>query len=58
MHPLITASVANQVIEERMDTARRVRAARRRRLFARRERRDALPLSPSPGRLRPSGAGR
>jgi hypothetical protein len=57
MHPLITASVANQVIEERMDTARRVRAARRRRLFTRRERRGVLPLSLT-GRLRISGAGR
>jgi hypothetical protein len=56
MHPLITASVANNVIQDRIETAGRVRAARR--LFRRRERRAAPSLAPAPGRLRVSDAGR
>jgi hypothetical protein len=56
MHQTITASVAHQVIEDRIETAGRVRAARR--LFRRRERRRAPSLATAPGRLRISGAGR
>jgi hypothetical protein len=56
MHSTITASVVNQVIEDRIETAGRVRSARR--LFRRRERRRAPSLAPAPGRLRISGAGR
>jgi hypothetical protein len=57
MQSFYTASVINQIIEDRVDTATRSRRSpRRRRLFARGARRDA-PLATS-GRLRVSGAGR
>ena len=56
MHQTITASVVKGVIEDRIETAGRVRAARR--LLRRRERRAAPSLAPAPGRLRVSGAGR
>ena len=57
MQSFYTATVINQIIEDRVDTATRTRRSpRRRRLFARGARRDA-PLTAS-GRLRVSGAGR
>jgi hypothetical protein len=58
MQSYYTATVVNQIVEDRVDAARRAgRSPRRRRLFAR-GRRDAAPLSSPTGRLRVSGAGR
>jgi hypothetical protein len=58
MHTLNAIAIANDLVADRVDTARRARrAGRLRRRFARDERR-AAPSSPVPGRLRPSGAGR
>jgi hypothetical protein len=56
MQSIYTATVINQIVEDRVDSARNHRSTRRRRLFSR-ARRDVAPLSPS-GRLRVSGAGR
>jgi hypothetical protein len=58
MQSFYTATVVNQIIEDRVETATRSRRSpRRRRLFARGARRDA-PLTAASGRLRVSGAGR
>jgi hypothetical protein len=58
MQSFYTATVVNQIIEDRVETAARSRRSpRRRRLFARGARRDA-PLTAASGRLRVSGAGR
>jgi len=58
MQSFYTATVVNQIIEDRVKTAGRSRRTpRRRRLFARGARRDA-PLTAASGRLRVSGAGR
>jgi hypothetical protein len=58
MQSFYTATVVNQIIEDRVETATRSRRSpRRRRLFARGVRRDA-PLTAVSGRLRVSGAGR
>ena len=57
MHALIAKTVTEQIVEDRIATASRVRAASRlRRAFARRERRGAPPSSVAPGRLRVSRA--
>jgi hypothetical protein len=59
MHSLNAATIANEFVTERVDSAARARRfARVRRRFARGERRAAPSSSPVPGRLRPSGAGR
>jgi hypothetical protein len=59
MHTLNARIIADQFVEERVDSAARARRfGRVRRRFARAERRGA-PSSPiPPGRLRASGAGR
>jgi hypothetical protein len=58
MQSFYTATVVNQIVEDRVDAAIRSRkSSRRRRLFARGARRDA-PLTAASGRLRVSGAGR
>jgi hypothetical protein len=58
MQSYYTATVVNQIIDDRVDTASRSRQTpRRRRLFARGARRDA-PVTAASGRLRVSGAGR
>ena len=58
MQSFYTATVVNQIIEDRVETAARSRRSpRRRRLFGRGARRDA-PLTAASGRLRVSGAGR
>jgi hypothetical protein len=58
MQSFYTATVVNQIIEDRVDSAGRSRKSpRRRRLFARGARRDA-PLTATSGRFRVSGAGR
>ena len=58
MQSFYTATVINQITEDRVGTATRSRRSpRRRRLFARGARRDA-PLTAASGRLRVSGAGR
>ena len=58
MQSFYTATVLNQIIDDRVETADRSRRSpRRRRLFARGARRDA-PLTAASGRLRVSGAGR
>ena len=56
MQSFYTATVVNQIVEDRVESATRARRSPRRRLFSR-ARRDAAPLS-RPGRLRVSGAGR
>lgn len=56
MQSFYTATVVNQIVEDRVESATRARRSPRRRLFAR-ARRDSAPLS-TPGRLRVSGAGR
>jgi hypothetical protein len=58
MHTLNAATIADQFVTERVDSAARARRfARVRRRFSRAERRGA-PSSPLPGRLRASGAGK
>jgi hypothetical protein len=58
MQSFYTATVINQITEDRVDAATRSRRSPlRRRLFARGARRDA-PLTAASGRLRVSGAGR
>jgi hypothetical protein len=58
MHSLNAATIANEFVTERVNSAARARRfARVRRRFVRGERR-AAPSSPGPGRLRPSRAGR
>jgi hypothetical protein len=58
MQSFYTATVVNQIIEDRVESATRSRRSpRRRRLFNRADRRDA-PLSATSARLRVSGAGR
>jgi hypothetical protein len=58
MQSFYTATVINQITEDRVETATRSRRTPlRRRLFARGARRDA-PLTAASGRLRVSGAGR
>ena len=57
MQSLYTATVVNQIFEDRVEKAALARrSTRRRRLFARRERR--APLSSPTGRIGISGAGR
>jgi hypothetical protein len=57
MQSMYTATVVNQIVEDRVENAARARrGARRRRLFARGARR-AAPLSSAPGRVGVSGAG-
>jgi hypothetical protein len=58
MQSFYTATVVNQIIEDRVESATHSRKSpRRRRLFARGARRDA-PLTVASGRFRVSGAGR
>jgi hypothetical protein len=58
MHPHIATVIAAQFVEERLDSAARARRfGRRRRRFARGERR-AAPPSPVAGRLRIGEAGK
>jgi hypothetical protein len=59
MHTLNARVIAAQFVEDRIDTAsrRRRRFGRVRRRFTRGER-GRTSSSPTPGRLRPSGAGR
>jgi hypothetical protein len=58
MHPLITAFVANELIDERVNRAARARRFTIRRPLSRRAARRAAVPAASPGRLRISGAGR
>jgi hypothetical protein len=57
MQSFYTSTVINQIIDERVDDAARARrrTGRRRRIFARGQRRGA-PLSHAPGPLRATGA--
>jgi hypothetical protein len=59
MQSFYTSTVINSIIDDRVDTAARARrsAGRRRRIFARGQRRGA-PLSPAPGPVRVTGAAR
>jgi hypothetical protein len=58
MHSLNAATISHEFVTERVDNAARARRfGRKRRRFARGERR-AAPSSPVPGPLRPSNAGR
>ena len=57
MQSFYTATIINQITEDRVDAATRSRRSPLRRLFARGARRDA-PLTAASGRLRVSGAGR
>jgi hypothetical protein len=57
MQSFYTATVINQIVEDRVESATRARRSPRRRRLLSRARRDAAPLSTS-GRLRVSGAGR
>jgi hypothetical protein len=58
MHPFILSAVTNQLVEDRVETARRARRVSRRRLFSRGGSRGAPRVSHSPGRLRLRDAGR
>jgi hypothetical protein len=57
MQSFHTATVVNQIIEDRVESATRARRSPRRRRLLSRVQRDSAPLSTT-GRLRVSGAGR
>ena len=59
MQSFYTATIVNQIVEDRVDAAARARRSpRRRRLLSRAGRRGAAPLSTPSGRLRVSSVGR